>query len=181
MRTHHATLMQLILALILITTTAFTPAIREFIFNHLKWMIIGICITGILYIQTLKIIYAGEKRLRNKIKHQSQIIDGLLISGSINAKLLKNIAIPELFERHSDEFIARLHASGITISELMNYGIDPTIIARYELFYYIGKAKEQQELLNVGKKTNGDIINTPILKEVNETTNSTYSLHAVNT
>lgn len=168
MRTHRATLVQIILALILFITAAFTPAIRQFIFNHTQWMIIGVCITGIFYLQTLKITDAGERRLKSKIKQQSQIIDGLLMSNSIQAKLLKDIALPELFEMHADEFTARLYASGITITELMNYGIDPNIIAHYELYYYIGKAKEQQELLNAPKKTNGDIINTPILKVVND-------------
>jgi|GEM_PF-6259889 hypothetical protein len=168
MRTHHATLVQIILALILFVTAFFTPAIRQFIFNHTHWMIIGVCIAGIFYLQTLKITSAGERRLKSKIKHQSQIIDNLLVSNSIQAKLLKDIALPELFERHADEFTARLYASGVTITELMNYGIDPNIIAHYELYYYIGKAKEQQELLSTSKKTNGDIINTPILKVVND-------------
>jgi hypothetical protein len=168
MRTHHATLMQIILALILFTTAAFTPAIRQFIFNHTHWLIIGVCSAGIFYLQTLKIARAGERRLKSKLKQQTQLIDNLLLSNAIQAKLLKDIALPELFDMHADEFTARLHASGITVSELMKYGIDPNIIAHYELYYYIGKAKEQQELLTAPKKTNGDMINTPILKIVNE-------------
>lgn len=169
MRTHFAILVQIILSLVLIVTSIFTPSIRIFLFNHLQWVIIGMCITGILYVQVLKSIYKEGKRLKTKIKNQSQLIDTLLISGSIHGRILKDIAIPELFEHNPDEFISRLHALGFGTSELINLGIDRKIIAHYELYYYIGKAKEQQELLNAHKKANIDepvINNTPIIKEI---------------
>lgn len=176
MRTHRATVVQIVVSLILIITSVFTPAIRLLLFNHVQWIVIAMCVTGILYLQTLKIIYAGEKKLKAKIKHQSQLIDGLLHSNALNAGILKDIAIPELFKQNADEFIARLHASGISITELVNFGIDRNIIAHYELFYYIGKAREQQELLTNAKKLNGDttIGNTPIIKEISEPDNATY-------
>ena len=169
MRMHFATVVQIILSLILIVTSIFTPAIRIFLFNHLQWVIIGICITGILYVQMLKAIYREGKRLRTKIRNQTQLIDTLLISSSIHGRILKHIAIPELFEQNADGFISRLHASGIGTSELINFGVDRNIIAHYELYYYIGKAKEQQEVLNTHKKVNTDepvISNTPIIKEI---------------
>ena len=169
MRTRYAILVQIVLSLILIATSIVTPTIRKFLFNHLQWVIIGICIIGILYVQMLKVIYSEGKKLKAKIKNQSQLIDTLLISGSIHGRILKEIVIPELFEHNADEFIARLHASGISTGELINYGIDRKIIAHYELYYYIGKAKEQQELLNAHKKANTDdpiISNTPVIKEI---------------
>jgi hypothetical protein len=142
MRTHFANVVQIILSLVLIVTSIFTPSIRIFLFNHLQWVIIGICITGILYVQILKAIYREGKRLRAKIRNQTQLIDTLLISSSIHGRILKDIAIPELFEQNADEFTSRLHASGISTRELVNLGIDRNIIAHYELYYYIGKAKE---------------------------------------
>ena len=184
MRAHYATMVQIVLSLILTATSIFTPTIRIFLFNHLQWVVIGFCITGILYIQVLKAIYREGKRLKTKIKNQSQLIDTLLISGSIQGRILKEIVIPELFEHNADEFISRLHASGISTGELINYGIDRKIIAHYELYYYIGKAKEQQELLNAHKKANTDepiISNTPLIKEISsgEAESPAYPLRPV--
>ena len=179
MRTHYATLVQIVLSLIFIVTSIATPSIRIFLFNHLQWVLIGICICGILYLQVLKVIYSEGRRLKTKIKNQSQLIDTLLMSGSIHGRILKDIVIPELFEHNADEFISRLHASGISTGELVNYGIDRKIIAHYELYYYIGKAKEQQELLNAHMKANTDepiITSTPVIKEISggEAESTTY-------
>jgi hypothetical protein len=184
MRTHYANLVQIVLSLILVAAAIVTPTIRIFLFNHLQWVIIGICITGILYVQVLKVIYGEGKRLKAKIKNQSQLIDTLLISGSLQGRILKDIVIPEMFERNADEFISKLHESGISTAELINFGIDRKIIAHYELYYYIGKAKEQQELLNAHKKANTDepmISNAPVIKEITggEAESATYPLRTV--
>src|SRR5438105_5432000 len=98
MKTAYATLVQIILAVILLFTSVLTPDIRQFVFNHLQFVVIGICITGILYVQTLKTINTKEKKLKGKIKYQSQLIENLLLANSINVRVLKDIAIPQLFE-----------------------------------------------------------------------------------
>jgi hypothetical protein len=180
MRPQQASLAQILLVFILIITLALTPAIREFIFNNKQWLIVGVCITGIVFLQMLKTLYSVEKRLKTKTKQQSELINTSLLSSSLNARLLKEYVLPELFEQNPDECIARLHACGISINDLKNIHIDQNIIARFELFYYLGKAKEQQELLNATKKTNGDIVNIPTIKEIaGETESGGYKLHPV--
>ncbi|THU35878.1 hypothetical protein FAM09_21020 [Niastella caeni] len=182
MRPQQATLAQIVLVLILILTIALTPAIREFIFNNKEWLIVVVCITGIVFIQALKTIYSAEKRLKSKIKQQTESLNASVLSGSFNSRLLKDFVIPELFEQNPDACIARLHACGISIHDMKSLQIDQNIIARLELFYYLGKAKEQQDLLNAAKKANGDTVNTPILKEITgETTDnsSSYTLRPV--
>ena len=180
MKPQQASLLQLILALILIVTCAFTPTIREFIFNNIQWLIVGVCITGIVFIQALKTIFEVDKQLKAKVKQQTQLLNALAKSNVISARILKDLLIPGLFEQNPDQFLAHLHACGIAINDLKNFGIDQTIIARYELFYYIGKAKEQQDIIYGGKKTNGDIVNTPTLKEITgETETTAYKLRPV--
>ena len=128
--------------------------------------------------QTLKIINTGEKKLKGKMKHQAQLIDNLLLANSINARLLKEIAIPELFEHHTDEIISRMHASGLSLTELINFGIDRNIIAHYELVYYIGKAKEQQELLSAPKLLNEDVLNSQVsLKHTSQSISNTKEIN----
>lgn len=181
MKPQHATLAQTVLVLILIVTCAYTPAIREFIFNNIQWLIVGICIIGIVFLQALKTIFEVDKQLKAKVKQQTQLLNTLAKSNVTSARILKDLLIPGLFEQNPDQFIAHLHTCGIAISDLKNFGIDQTIIARYELFYYIGKAKEQQEIINGSKKTNGDIVNIPTIKEIAGETESatTYTLRPV--
>lgn len=179
MKPYQASLLQLFLALILFVTCAFTPAIREFIFNNMQWLIVGVCITGIVFLQALKTIFEVEKRVKAKVTQQTHLLNTIAKSNITSSRILKDILIPGLFEQNPDQFIAHLHACGIAIGDLKNFGIDQTIIARYELFYYIGKAKEQQDII-FGKKTNGDIVNTPTLKEITgETETTAYKLHPV--
>jgi hypothetical protein len=180
MKPYQASLLQVILALIVIVTSAGTPAIREFIFNNMQWLIVVVCITGIVFIQALKAIFAVDKRLKAKVKQQTHLLNSLAKSNVISARILKDLLMPGLFEQNPDQFIAHLHACGIAISDLKDFGIDQSIIARYELFYYIGKAKEQQDIIYGSKKTNGDIVNTPTLKEITgETDNTAYKLRPV--
>ena len=182
MRPRYATRVQIVLSLILIVSCIFTPSIREFIFNNKIWLLVGACITGIVFIQGLKAMYEVEKRLKLKVKQQAQLLNIVLCENTFHTRLLKSAVIPELFEQNPDEFIARLHATGIAISDLKNFGVGEHIIARYELFYYMEKAKEQQDLLNATKKTNGDIANTPIVKDISgEALNTTYPLRPVST
>lgn len=180
MRPRYATPVQLLLALTVIITCAFIPTKwGSIIYHNRQWLIIGACITGILFIQVLKMLYEVEKKLKAKIKEQAQLLNSALLTNSFNARLLRDFVIPGLIEHNPDESISRLNDCGISINDLKNYGINPEIIASYELFYYIRKAKEQQDLLNAAKKTNGDMVNTPIIKELTSETDNTYTLRPV--
>jgi hypothetical protein len=173
---------QLVLCLTLIVTCAITPSIRDFLYNNKSWLLVGACITGIVFIQGLKTIYTVEKRLKLKAKQQAQILNFVLGENAFHTRLLKSVIIPELFEQDPEEFIARLHATGIGISDLKKFGVGEHIIARYELFYYMEKAREQQDLLNTALNTNGDTVSTPIVKELtSEAHNATYPLRPVST
>lgn len=182
MRPSQATRVQIILSLLLIVICAFTPSIREFIFTHKLLLLVGACITGIVFMQGLKAVYQAERRIKLKARQQAQLLNIVICENDFHTRLLKSAVIPELFEQNPDEFIARLHATGIAIGDLKNFGVGEHIIARYELFYYMEKAKEQQDLLNATKKTNGDTVNTPIVKDITtEAHNATYPLRPVST
>ena len=74
----------------------------------------------------------------------------------MNTRLVRDIAIPRLFEQNADDFVNQLHESGLTIPELSNYGFDKNIISQYELLYYLNKVKEKKDLLD--KPSNSAVI-----------------------
>jgi hypothetical protein len=166
MRSNNASLIQGVLLTVILITTANTPAMRQFIFSNFQLLIVATCVAGIFYLQVHKAIRAKERRLKEKIKDQSELINNLLLANSINTRLLRDIAIPRLFENDTEDLVKRLRDSGLNLSELSGYGLNKRIIAQYEMFYYLSKIEEQQNQLNSLTKANIESINLTVVRDM---------------
>ncbi|MFT3823189.1 MAG: hypothetical protein QM731_04680 [Chitinophagaceae bacterium] len=156
MKVNYAIILQLVLACAFLFFSVDLLHVRKFTFGDLRPAIASVCLVGILYIQMLKILKDKEKKIKEKLKLQSQLINSLILKNSMNTRLVRDIAIPRLFEQSADELVNQLHDSGLTIPELSNYGFDKNIISQYELLYYLNKVKEKKDLLD--KPSNSAVI-----------------------
>ncbi len=156
MKINYAIVLQLVLASAFIFLSVDLLQIRKFTFSDIRSSVASVCLVGILYIQMLKVLKDKEKKIKEKLKLQSQLINSLILKNSMNTRLVRDIAIPRLFEQNADDFVNQLHESGLTIPELSNYGFDKNIISQYELLYYLNKVKEKKDLLD--KPSNSAVI-----------------------
>jgi hypothetical protein len=166
MRSHKASFIQGVLLLIILCTAVNTTGIRQLVFEHLQLFIIATCVAGIFYLQAHKLIRARERRLKEKIKDQSDLINNLLLANSINTRLVRDIALPQLFEKDMHHFMERLRESNLNVAELNGYGLNKKILAHYELFHYLGKAAEQQDKLNSAAKNNTEAASLSVVREM---------------